>query len=147
MAHAKQRPSGSVERPSLDNFPTDLSGASKQDLLDLSRRFGVDFIRLQFTDIMGINKNVEVPRSQFEKALDGEIMFDGSSIAGWKVINESDMKLIPDPATAYVDTFGVEPAVRRPGDLHRAQGAARETRLRLPARRGCAGRTAPPPTP
>lgn len=40
----------------------------------------VQFLRLQFTDILGHNKNVEVPASQFEKALDGEIMFDGSSV-------------------------------------------------------------------
>ena len=43
----------------------------------------VKFLRLQFTDIMGTNKNVEVPVSQFDKALDGEIMFDGSSIEGF----------------------------------------------------------------
>jgi hypothetical protein len=55
MAHAKQRSSGAVERPSLDNFPTDLTGARKEDLLEVSKRFGVDFMRLQFTDIMGIN--------------------------------------------------------------------------------------------
>ena len=99
MAQAKQRSSGSAERPSLDNFPTDLSGASKDDLLEVSHRFGVDFIRLQFTDIMGINKNVEVPRSQFAKALDGEIMFDGSSIEGFVRIEESDMLLKPDLGT------------------------------------------------
>ncbi|MFL5518260.1 MAG: glutamine synthetase beta-grasp domain-containing protein, partial [Gemmatimonadales bacterium] len=83
MAQAKQRAAGSAERPSLEGFPTDLAGAGKQDLLDLTRKFGVDFIRLQFTDILGINKNVEVPRTQFGKALDGEIMFDGSSIEGF----------------------------------------------------------------
>jgi glutamine synthetase len=99
MPQPRQRSSGSAERPSLDNFPTDLSGAGKQDLLDVSRRFGVDFIRLQFTDIMGVNKNVEVPRSQFAKALDGEIMFDGSSIEGFVRIEESDMLLKPDLAT------------------------------------------------
>jgi len=99
MAQSKQRSSGSAERPSLDNFPTDLTGASKEDLLEVSHRFGVDFIRLQFTDIMGINKNVEVPRSQFAKALDGEIMFDGSSIEGFVRIEESDMLLKPDLGT------------------------------------------------
>ena len=99
MAQAKQRSTGSTERPSLDGFPSDLSGTGKDDLLDLSRRFGVDFIRLQFTDILGINKNVEMPRSQFEKALDGEIMFDGSSIEGFVRIEESDMLLKPDLAT------------------------------------------------
>jgi glutamine synthetase len=99
MPQSRQRSSGSAERPSLDNFTTDLSGAGKQDLLDVSHRFGVDFIRLQFTDIMGVNKNVEVPRSQFAKALDGEIMFDGSSIEGFVRIEESDMLLKPDLGT------------------------------------------------
>ena len=60
----------------------------------------VKFLRLQFTDIMGMNKNVEVPASQFDKALDGEIMFDGSSIHGFTRIEESDMLLKPD-----LDTF------------------------------------------
>jgi glutamine synthetase len=55
----------------------------------------VRFLRLQFTDIMGIIKNVEVPRSQFEKALDGQIMFDGSSIEGFTRIEESDMLSCP----------------------------------------------------
>jgi glutamine synthetase len=99
MAQAKQRAAGSNERPSLEGFPTDLAGAGKEDLLDLTRKFGVDFIRLQFTDILGINKNVEVPRTQFGKALDGEIMFDGSSIEGFVRIEESDMLLKPDLAT------------------------------------------------
>ena len=54
------------------------------------------FLRLQFTDVMGVLKNVEIPRSQFEKALDGDIMFDGSSIQGFTRIEESDMLLVPD---------------------------------------------------
>jgi len=81
-----------------------LTGASKDDVLQLTRRFGVDFIGLQFTDILGINKNVEVPRSQFDKALDGEIMFDGSSIEGFVRIEESDMLLKPD-----LETFRILP--------------------------------------
>ena len=96
MPPAKQRQAGSPDRPSLEGFPTDLGGAGKAELLELARRFSVDFMRLQFTDILGVNKNVEVPRSQFEKALDGEIMFDGSSIEGFVRIEESDMLLKPD---------------------------------------------------
>jgi glutamine synthetase len=65
---------------------------------------GVRFLRLQFTDLMGVLKNVEVPRSQFDKALDGQIMFDGSSIQGFTRIEESDMLLKPD-----LDTFQVNP--------------------------------------
>ena len=61
-------------------------------------------MRLQFTDILGINKNVEIPSSQFEKALAGDIMFDGSSIEGFVRIEESDMLLAPD-----LDTFLVYP--------------------------------------
>ena len=93
MPPPKTRPPGSVDRPSLEGFPADLGGAGKAEVLELARRFSVDFIRLQFTDILGVNKNVEVPRSQFEKALDGEIMFDGSSIEGFVRIEESDMLL------------------------------------------------------
>lgn len=63
---------------------------------------GVKFLRLQFTDILGHNKNVEVPESQFEKALDGDIMFDGSSVEGFTRIEESDMLLRPDYATFLV---------------------------------------------
>ncbi|HTC24767.1 MAG TPA: glutamine synthetase beta-grasp domain-containing protein, partial [Gemmatimonadales bacterium] len=86
-------------RPGRDDFPADLSGSGKRDIQQLAERFGVDFLRLQFTDILGVNKNVEVPRIQFEKALDGEIMFDGSSIEGFVRIEESDMLLKPDLAT------------------------------------------------
>src|SRR3954464_5336170 len=74
----------------------DTSGASSKDILDLATGNNVRFLRLQFTDILGINKNVEIPASQFEKALAGDIMFDGSSIEGFVRIEESDMLLVPD---------------------------------------------------
>ena len=104
MAQPKQRAAAPAQRPSLEGFPTDLTGATKPHILELTRQFGVDFLRLQFTDILGINKNVEVPRSQFDKALDGEIMFDGSSIEGFVRIEESDMLLKPD-----LETFRILP--------------------------------------
>lgn len=77
----------------------DLSGATKQDILDLAEAHQVRFLRLMFTDILGVNKNVEVPASQFGKALAGDIMFDGSSIEGFVRIEESDMLLSPDLTT------------------------------------------------
>jgi glutamine synthetase len=59
----------------------------------------VKFLRLQFTDIQGQPKNVAIPVEQAEKALTEGIWFDGSSIEGFARIEESDMLLIPDPAT------------------------------------------------
>ena len=67
--------------------------------LQLLKEMNAEFLRLQFTDILGNNKNVEVPESQFEKAVNGEIMFDGSSIEGFVRIEESDMLLKPDLET------------------------------------------------
>ena len=65
-------------------------------------------MRLQFTDILGVNKNVEIPASQFEKALAGDIMFDGSSIEGFVRIEESDMLLAPELDTFLVYPWGDE---------------------------------------
>ena len=76
----------------------------KQSLQDRD----VKFLRLQFTDLMGHNKNVEVPTSQFDKALDGEIMFDGSSIEGFTRIEESDMLLKPDYSTFLIFPSSIE---------------------------------------
>ena len=76
----------------------------RKEILRIAEEEKVRFLRLQFTDLMGVIKNVEVPSSQFEKALDGQMMFDGSSIQGFTRIEESDMLLIPD-----FDTFQVNP--------------------------------------
>ncbi len=78
---------------------------TREQILEHMRTHDVRFLRLQFMDIIGNNKNVEVPASQFEKALDGEIMFDGSSIEGFTRIEESDMLLRPDFATYRVDPW------------------------------------------
>src|SRR3954470_11045402 len=105
--HAPQRPPNfrlqHVPRKSKA-LVADTTGASKKDILELTDKFNVSFMRLQFTDILGVNKNVEIPSSQFDKALDGDIMFDGSSIEGFVRIEESDMLLKPD-----FDTFRVFP--------------------------------------
>jgi glutamine synthetase len=72
---------------------------NETEVLKTCEQERVRFMRLQFTDIVGSNKNVEVPANQFEKALQGQIMFDGSSIEGFSRIEESDMLLQPDPNT------------------------------------------------
>jgi glutamine synthetase len=75
---------------------------TKAQILDRTQREKIKFMRLQFTDILGAIKNVEIPDRQFEEALDGRIMFDGSSIEGFVRIEESDMYLRPDPSTFCV---------------------------------------------
>lgn len=68
----------------------------REDILRLIKENDVKFIRLQFTDIFGILKNVAITSEQIEKALDNKCMFDGSSIEGFVRIEESDMYLRPD---------------------------------------------------
>ncbi|MGH9382485.1 MAG: type I glutamate--ammonia ligase [Thermoanaerobaculia bacterium] len=100
---------------------------TREEILKAGDKENVHFLRLQFTDIMGVIKNVEIPRSQFEKALDGEIMFDGSSIEGFTRIEESDMLLVPD-----FETFQVNPWTNPDGtrvarmicDVHLPDGSA-----------------------
>lgn len=70
---------------------------SHQDIERLVKEHNIRFIRLQFSDILGVIKNVAIPAEQLSKALAGELMFDGSSIEGFVRIEESDMRLMPDP--------------------------------------------------
>jgi glutamine synthetase len=83
----------------------------KAQIIERAEREGVKFMRLQFSDILGTIKNVEVPDKQFAEALDGRIMFDGSSIEGFVRIEESDMYLTPD-----LDTFRVFPWAYNSGE-------------------------------
>ncbi|ELZ30416.1 L-glutamine synthetase [Halogeometricum pallidum JCM 14848] len=75
-----------------------------QAVVDEIESSDVDFLRLQFTDILGTVKNVAIPATQAEKAFAEGIYFDGSSIEGFVRIQESDMRLKPDP-----DTFAILP--------------------------------------
>jgi glutamine synthetase len=97
--------------PSRSLVPASLSGATAADILELAEAQQVRFLRLQFTDILGVIKNVEIPSSQFRKALQGDIMFDGSSIAGFVRVEESDMLLAPDLATFQIFPWG-DPSAR-----------------------------------
>jgi glutamine synthetase len=82
--------------------PAGAARETKAQILERAERDKIKFMRLQFTDILGAIKNVEIPDRQFEEALDGKIMFDGSSIEGFVRIEESDMHLRPDLATFRV---------------------------------------------
>ena len=72
---------------------------SRVDILKLAKENDVRYVRLQFTDMIGTVKNVEIPVTNLEKALSNEIMFDGSSIQGFVRIDEADMYLYPDLST------------------------------------------------
>ena len=74
----------------------------EQQVLDEIEAKNVDFLRLQFTDILGVVKNVSIPSEQARKAFTEGIYFDGSSIDGFVRIQESDMRLEPDPTTFAV---------------------------------------------
>lgn len=75
---------------------------TREEIMQIIEDENIQFFRLQFVDIFGFMKNVALPKSQIEKALDGDIMFDGSSIDGFVRINESDMYLKPDYNTFTV---------------------------------------------
>lgn len=77
-------------------------GLTKEDVLKAVKEAGVKFIHLQFSDLVGQLKNVAITVEQLPKALDGELMFDGSSIEGFVRIEESDMYLRPDPNTFVI---------------------------------------------
>ena len=77
---------------------------SKEDIIRMVHEDDVEFIRMQFTDIFGQMKNVAITASQIEKAVNNQVMFDGSSIEGFTRIHESDQYLYPD-----LDTFVVLP--------------------------------------
>ena len=87
---------------------------TKEDIKNLVKEHDVRYIRLQFTDILGTIKNVEIPVSQLDKALDNKMMFDGSSIEGFVRIEESDMYLVPD-----LDTWVVFPWITGKGKVAR----------------------------
>ncbi|MGG3503522.1 type I glutamate--ammonia ligase [Bacillus anthracis] len=87
---------------------------TKEDIFRLAKEENVKYIRLQFTDLLGVIKNVEIPVSQLTKALDNKMMFDGSSIEGFVRIEESDMYLYPD-----LDTWVISPWTAEKGKVAR----------------------------
>ncbi len=91
-----------------------MSKMSKDAVLKKAEQLKVEFVKLQFTDVFGTTKNVAIPVKQLEKALDGDIMFDGSSIEGFVRIEESDMYLKPD-----LDTFSLIPWQSEYGNVAR----------------------------
>src|SRR5437879_11662982 len=80
------------------------AGASPADVVRKAKEAGVQVVDLRFTDLPGTWQHFSIPLKELTEDLFAEgIGFDGSSIRGFQAINESDMLLFPDPASAFVD--------------------------------------------
>ena len=77
-----------------------MKGYTKEDIKEICKEENIKYLRLQFTDMLGQLKNVEIPASRLDDALNNEVMFDGSSVEGFVRTEEADMFLVPD-----IDTF------------------------------------------
>src|SRR5258708_34542998 len=77
-----------------------------KETLEFAKKNDVKQLDLRFTDLPGVQQHVSYPIGELsESSFEEGFGFDGSSIRGWAAINESDMLLVPDPTTAFVDPF------------------------------------------
>src|ERR1700682_1416119 len=92
---------------------------SAADVLKLAKEKEVKFVDFRFTDTLGKEQHVSVPAKYFTMdKFDSGHAFDGSSIAGWKGIQASDMLLMPDPSSARMDPFTDEPVLNISCDVY-----------------------------
>lgn len=118
-----------ISRAAGKCFAEDSDRYTKEDILRIAEEEDIGFIRLQFTDMFGTMKNVAITKSQLEKALNNQCMFDGSSIEGFARIEDSDMYLCPD-----LNTFNIFPWRPQQGkvarlicDVRKADGSVFES--------------------
>src|SRR5256885_5745585 len=110
------------------------TAADTREIIDELKKRRVRFLLLQFTDLLGVNKAVEVPSSQFEKALAGEVTFDGSALEGFARVEEADALLVPDLESFRVFPWGSVAAAGSDGGAARA-AARLPCGIRYPHRR------------
>ncbi len=83
-----------------------------KEVLELAARAGAQLVDLKFTDFPGVWQHITVPLHELpESAFEEGRGFDGSSIRGWQAINASDMLMIPDASTAFIDPFCEHPTL------------------------------------
>ena len=103
----------------------DAKNFTREEVKELIKEYNIKFIKLQFVDINGQVKNLTIPSEHIDKALDNEIMLDGSSIKGFRSIETSDMFFHPDINTFQIlpwrETDGVN-AARLICDIYNADG-------------------------
>src|SRR3954467_6405085 len=99
----------------LQSYPPPDGGrmfSNAEELLSYAKDEGVRFIDIRFCDLPGVMQHFNVPIESFTEDTFAEgLAFDGSSIRGFQAIHESDMLLLPDVTTAYVDPFRTEKTV------------------------------------
>src|SRR5262245_46668111 len=82
------------------------------DAIELGKKHNSVMVDLKFCDLIGQWQHTSVPFHRLnDEAFEAGFGFDGSSIRGWKAINESDMLLLPDPSTAVMDPFTAQPTI------------------------------------
>jgi len=85
---------------------------TNKDIVKMIKDDDIDYVDIRFTDPRGKLQHVTLMSDQVdEDFLEEGFMFDGSSIAGWKSIDESDMKLMPDASSVYADPFYAEKTI------------------------------------
>ena len=83
-----------------------MAEVSPQSIIGRIRDEGVQIVDFRFTDFPGLWQHFSVPASEVdESTFEDGLGFDGSSIRGWQVINESDMLVVPEPGTAFIDPY------------------------------------------
>src|SRR6185312_7851280 len=97
---------------SMTKKPASANGSAIEKVMELFKEHSVEYVDLRFTDPRGKWQHTAQHVSTIdEEAFRDGIMFDGSSIAGWKAIHESDMILMPDASTAVMDPFAAKPSM------------------------------------
>src|SRR5579875_3622790 len=91
---------------------------TSQEVLEFAKKNEARQVDLRFTDLPGLSQHISYPISMLEEdSFEDGFGIDGSSIRGWAAINESDMLLIPDPSTAFMDPFAETRTLVMLGDI------------------------------
>ena len=101
-AKVSERPVISPIRRGLSAYALKGESITKKMIMEFAKKNDVQFVNMQFTDMLGVVKNVTIPIHKLESAIDKNVWFDGSSVEGFARICESDMFLKPDLLTFAV---------------------------------------------
>ncbi len=105
--------------PLLTEMPDKVRHKALQDFEALIQQYDIKMIDIRFIDLLGVQQHFSIPASQFDMDVFTEgVGFDGSSIRGWKSIHESDMLVLPDPTTVFIDPFFEHPTAVLIGEIH-----------------------------